>query len=232
MNYRNELIKHQNIQAFKTYLLEFYKDHYIYFVTYTFKNTFNAYNASYKPALTRFFRKLNQACLSRSSQKDISVKLLCIREISHHCKVSNMKKEDHYHCFMMVPKQCQDRFCRLAVKKYENVFYKILEKDVLKIDLNEKIYETCFFKNVHEENPALENYDLDVRFLETSHDILRAYDYATKTICAFPVTFTASELNKFENQSVKRPIYISNDKDDDHFLIFDKVLKERKDHAS
>lgn len=228
MNYANEYNKNRIVQEFKKDVLDHYNDHHTYFITYTFKNSYtNAIKLSPMNSLINFKRKLNNAAFNRASKRFNRIRLLCIREMSQLCKVSNMRKEDHYHCFLMIPKNCQERFFRRAVESVETAYYDKLDKDVLKLKLYPKIYKNdLHYKNDPNDvyqtlnpKPVLENYDLDVRFLNEIDDVSRAYDYATKAVCAHKVTYDLEDIKAFKS-SQKRKTYMTRDQDDDHFLLF------------
>lgn len=230
MNYDNELTKTIYRDTFKNYVQKQHQDYNIYFVTYTFKNTFNnSVKLSPFDVFVSFKQKLLQASTNRPHKKDHDVKLLCIRETSQECRSRMLRKEDHYHCFLMIHKKNENRFYKRAVESIDHVKYDLLDKTVQKLNFFEKIYKNKrTLKN--DKNPLsiydilnpkifLENHTLDVRLLQSKEDVNRVYDYACKNICSIKLNCTQTQLREYLSQSVFKKQYISSLENEDFILI-------------
>ena len=89
----------------------------VYFVTFTFENTFTPLRQeNYIEYFKFFYRKLNQFTLSSSKQYYTRSSMILIPEESHQCVKKNMYAATHYHGFLLVHKNNADRFNRRCVQ--------------------------------------------------------------------------------------------------------------------
>lgn len=224
MNYRDELHKYIQLESIKNQILKSHHDHLVYFITYTFQNTFkNSKQLSPVTELLHMKRKLNQAAFSRASTRDKKIQLHCFREKSHECKASTMTKEDHFHCFFLLPRNCKERFFKKAVERVSVEYYEQLDRDVEVLHLYPEIYKKSLGlksnADVYDElNPHdyLRNHDIDVRHLPETKDVICAFEYASKKILKMEVNFSFDELHDFERGVSKR---INTDTADSDFYI-------------
>lgn len=172
----------------------------IYLTTFTFKNSsFEPSKADLRNYFTAFFQNINTNSMNQKKlNSHKKCMLIAFPEISFKKSIKNKTASIHFHGFLMIHKDNNERLLSRAVEKTTLEYDERLEKDVSVLHLKSKIINCLRSNNKSDfQTPLkLQSYSIDVRHLTGQSDIERAAYYMTKK---FRYNFTYDDIQIYCN---------------------------------
>lgn len=182
------------IQKLPSMILNNTEDHDVFFVTFAFQNVHQMLDrAVYTNYLKAFYQKLNQFTLNRPSLKpEKKAKFILFPEKSHKSKTLHMNKSDHFHGFLLIHKDCRQKFDAKCTSTIEVVDPETGE-----------IKNALRFINplVNQERERIKIHNVDIQELSSKDDITTVSYYMTKRFESPEdkyLKFNLSELRAFQ----------------------------------
>ena len=155
-------------------------DHNLYFMTVTFEDQFLNYKNDLCLEYFKFFyQKVNQKIVNRGIyNKHLKSKMIFVPEYSYDTRSKNLFRSCHYHGFVMIPKEVNQKFHKKCI---QHIYHEVPDKNKpdevrIKCIMNPSLFR-------RPETGFLKHYSVDFQILnETSDTIFNVCNYITKNL--------------------------------------------------